>query len=235
MIFDIILVAIFIILIIVNVWRGFAKSLASILSAVGAYFGATALGGMIANFIYDSLIQPAVTKAVKDAVVNVSNQTADGVVSALPTWLTGLMNISAEDLTKLLQQPISEASGSIAETVNTAIRPIAIGIITALATVILFLLLIIILRKLITRPIVLLFRFPILIFVNRLLGAVIGFIDAFLLVSMLAYLTKLIIVNASPQSSWFNESTIYNSFIFYHFYSGNIFSWISSLITGIKI
>ena len=131
--------------------------------------------------------------------------------------------------------PGKVGGATIADTVNTAIRPIAIGIITALATVILFLLLIIILRKLITKPIVLLFRFPILNFVNRLLGAVIGFIDAFLLVSMLAYLTKLIIVNASPQSSWFNESTIYNSFIFYHFYSGNIFSWISSLITGIKI
>lgn len=235
MIFDIILVGIFIVLIIINVWRGFAKSLASILAAVGSYFGATALGGFIANFIYSSLIQPAIIKAVNDAIVNVSTKTADGVVSSLPSWLTGLMNISAEDLTKLLEQPISGASDSIADAVNTAVRPIAIGIITALATVILFLLFIIILRKLITRPIVLLFRFPILNFINRVLGAVIGFIDAFLLVSMLAYLTKLIIVNASPQSSWFNESTIYNSFIFYHFYSGNIFSWISSLITGIKI
>ena len=232
MIFDIILIAVFIILIIVNVWRGFARSLASVIAAVASYFAAAALGGLIANFIYDSLIQPAVKKAVNEAIVNVSNQTADGVVSSLPSWLTGLLNISSKDFSKLLEQPISNASGSIADAVNSAIRPIATGIIMVMVTIILFLLLIIILRKLITKPLVHLFRFPVLNFVNRFLGAVIGFVDAFLLVSMFAYLTKLIIVNTSPQSSWFNESTIYNSFIFYHFYSGNIFSWISSLILG---
>ncbi len=235
MIFDIILIVIVLVTIIINIWRGFAKSLASILAAVASYFGATALGRIIADFIYNSLIQPAIIKAVNDAIVNVSNKTAAGVASSLPSWLPGLMNISADDISKLLEQPISNASDSIADAVNTAVRPIAIGIITVILTAVLFLLLFIILRKLITRPIVMLFRFPILNFINRSLGAVIGLIDAFLLVSMLAYLTKLIIVNANPQSSWFNESTIYNSFIFYHFYSGNIFSWISSLITGIKI
>ena len=232
MIFDIILIAIFIILIIINVCRGFARSLASIIAVVVSYFSAAALGGVIANYIYITLIQPAVTKAVNDSIVNVSTQTADGVVSSLPTWLTGLMNISADDFANLLKQPISDASGTIADAVNSAVKPVATGIITAMATVILFLLFVIILRKLITKPLVRLFRFPVLNFVNRFLGAVIGFVDAFLLVSMLAYLTKLIIVNANPQSGWFNESTIYNSFIFYHFYSGNIFSWVSSLITG---
>ena len=232
MIFDIILVAIFFILIVINIWRGFAKSLASIIAAVASYFASAALGSLLANFIYNSLIQPAVTKAVNEAIVSVSNQTADGVVSSLPSWLTGLLSISSEDLTKLLEQPLSGASGTITEAVNSALRPIVTAIITAIATAILFLLLIIILRKLITKPLVALFHFPILNFFNRFLGAVIGFVDAFLLVSMLAYLTKLIIVNIAPQSSWFNESTIYNSFIFYYFYSGNIFSWTGSLIAG---
>ena len=232
MIFDIILIAVFIILIIVNVWRGFARALASIIAVVASYFGATALGGILAGYIYDSLIHPAVIKAVNDAIVSVSDQTANGVVSSLPSWLTGLMNISAEDFSELLEQPISNASDTIAAAVDSAVRPIAVGIVTTLATIILFLLLMIILKKLITKPLVRLFRFPVLNFVNRFLGAVICFVDAFLLVSMLAYLSKLIIENASPQSSWFNESTIYNSFIFYHFYSGNIFSWIVSLIPG---
>ena len=232
MIFDIILIAIFIILIIVNVWRGFAKALASVISAVAAYFGAAALGGVIAAYIYDALLEPVVTKAVNDAFSNLSAQTADGVVSALPSWLTGLLNISADDFSKLLEQPLFNASGTIAGSVNNAVRPIAIGILTSILTVILFLILIFILRKLLTKPMVALFRFPVLSFFNRFLGGVIGFVDAFLLVSLLAYLTKLIIVNVNPQSAWLNESTIYNSFIFYHFYSGNIFSWIVSLIAG---
>lgn len=232
MIFDIILIAIFIILIIVNVWRGFARSLASIIAVIVSYFSAAALGGLLAKYIYSTFVQPAVTKAVNEAIANVSTQTADGVVSSLPSWLTGLLSISSQDLTKVMEKPISEASGTIADAVNAAVCPVATGIITVMATVILFLLFVIILRKLITKPLVGLFRFPVLNFVNRFLGALIGFVDAFLLVSMLAYLTKLIIMYAAPQSSWFNESTIYNSFIFYHFYSGNIFSWIVSLITG---
>ena len=232
MIFDIILIAIFIILIIINVWRGFARSLASILAVIISYFSAAALGRLIAGFIYTTFVQPAVTKAVNEAVASVSTQTADGVVSALPSWLTDLLNFSSQDYAKLLDQPIDKASGAIADAVNAAVQPVATGIITAVATVILFLLLVIILRFLITKPLVHLFRFPVLNFFNRFFFFLFGFVDAFLLVSMLAYLTKLIIVNAHPQSSWFNESTIYNSFIFYHFYSGNIFSWLMSLITG---
>ena len=89
-----------------------------------------------------------------------------------------------------------------------------------------------ILQRIMVRPLVRLFRFPVLNVINRVGGAVIGLIDAVLLVCMLAYLTKLIIVNVGSNSSWFNESTINNSFIFYHFYSGNIFTWIGSLISG---
>ena len=90
----------------------------------------------------------------------------------------------------------------------------------------------IILQRILVRPLSHLFRFPVLNVINRVGGAVIGLIDAVLLVCMFAYLTKLIIVNVGTSSSWFNESTINNSFIFYHFYSGNIFTWIGSMISS---
>ena len=232
MIFDIILILIFIVLIIVNICRGIARSLANIIACVLAYLGAAAVGQFLADYLYETLVKPAVTKAVTDAIVNASSDAANGVVSSLPAWLTGLLNLSAEDLTTVMQEPISNASGTISEAVNKAIQPVATGLMVVFITVILFLLLFFILRWILKKPMELIFSFPILNAVNRLLGAVIGFVDAFLLVSMLAYLTKVIIVNFHPQSAWFNESIIYNSFIFYYFYSGNIFSWIISLITG---
>ena len=232
MIFDIIVILIFITLIIINVVRGAAKSLAGILTVVVSYFASTALGKMAGAYLYDIFVKPALTQAVTNAVSNVSADAANGVVSALPSWLTGLLSISAEDFSKLLKEPINNVSGTVSDAVNQAVQPVATGILTFFITILLFLIIWIILRKILVKPIVGLFRLPVLNFINRLLGFVLGAVDAFLLVSMLAYLTKLIIGCMSIRSSWFNESTIYNSFIFYHFYSGNIFTWISSLITG---
>ena len=88
------------------------------------------------------------------------------------------------------------------------------------------------LRLVLVKPLIALFRFPVLNTLNRVAGGVIGFIDAVLVVSMAAYLIKLILVNIGSNSTWFNEETINKSFIFSHFYSGNIFTWIGSLISG---
>ena len=232
MIFDIILIVIFLILIAVNIWRGAAKSLANILSAVIAYFAATALGQVIAAWTYDGLVKPAISQAVSNALTNVSADAANTVVNSLPTWLTGLLDVSGDDLSNVLAEPLANVNGTITNAVDAAVKPVAIGLLSFFITVILFLIFLLILRVILVKPLVRLFRFPILNGINRFLGAVIGFVDAFLLVSMLAYLTKLILVNIGSHLTWFNESTIYNSFIFYHFYSGNIFTWIGSMVSG---
>ena len=232
MIFDIILVVIFIVLIVVNIHRGAARSLAGILATVLSYIGATALGKLIASAMYSNLVRPALEKAVSDAVANVSTDAAGTVVDSLPSWLTGLLNLTSDDFSNILSEPIANVNQTITKAVDAAVQPVANGLMTFFITIILFFVFMILLRLILVKPMVKLFRFPGLNAVNRVLGAVIGIVDALLLVSMLAYLTKLILQNIGSNSGWFNESTIYNSFIFYHFYSGNIFTWISSWIIG---
>ena len=232
MIFDIILVVIFIVLIVINIHRGAAKSLAGILATVLSYIGATALGKMLAAATYSGLVRPALDKAVSDAVSNVSADAAGSVLESLPKWLTGLMDISSDDFTNILSGPIANVNQTVTKAVDAAVQPVAEGLLTFFITIILFFVFMILLRFILVKPLVRLFRFPGLRAINRVLGAVIGVIDALLLVCMLAYLMKLILQNIGSNSTWFNESTIYNSFIFYHFYSGNIFTWISSLVTG---
>ncbi len=232
MVFDIIVILIFIGLIALNVFRGAARSLARFIATLISYLGATALGQWLSLLSYNSIVRPAMEKAVTNAVNGVSTEAADSIISALPSWLTGITDLKAEDLTNAFSGPISNATGTITEAVNTAVKPVACGILTFFITIIIFLFLMMILQRILVKPLVRLFRFPVLNVVNRVGGAVIGLIDAILLVCMLAYLTKLIIVNVGSNSSWFNESTINNSFIFYHFYSGNIFTWIGSLISG---
>ena len=94
----------------------------------------------------------------------------------------------------------------------------------------LFLILSLLLRLILLKPFLSLFEAPGISAVNTFFGGVIGFVDAFLIVSLLAYLLKLLMPLISSEAGILNESTIYNSFIFYHFYSGNIFSALVSLI-----
>lgn len=232
MIFDVIVVVIFIVLIALNIYRGAARSLARLIATVVSYLTATAIGQWLSQLSYNAIVRPALEKAVTNAVSGVSTKAADGIISALPSWLTGITNLDAEDLTRAFSDPISNATDTISEAVNTAVKPVACGILTFFITIIVFLFLMMILQRILVRPLARLFRFPVLNVINRVGGAVIGVIDAVLLVCMLAYLTKLILVNVGSNSSWFNESTINNSFIFYHFYSGNIFTWIGSMISG---
>ncbi len=232
MVFDVIVVLIFIVLIVLNIFRGAARSLARLIATVISYLAATALGQWLSLLSYNAIVRPAMEKAVTNAVSGVSGKAADSIITALPSWLTGITNLDAEDLTRAFSDPISNATDTISEAVNTAVKPVACGIMTFFITLLAFLFLMIILQRILVIPLSHLFRFPVLNVINRVGGAVIGLIDAVLLVCMFAYLTKLIIVNVGSNSSWFNESTINNSFIFYHFYSGNIFTWISSMISG---
>ena len=231
MIFDLIVVLIFVGLIALNVYRGAARSLARFIASLISYLSATAIGQWLSLLSYNAIVKPAMEKAVTNAVNGVTNEAADSIVSALPTWLTGLTNLKAEDLTNALSGPISNATDTITGAVNTAVKPVACGILTFFITIMVFLLFMLILQKILVRPLARLFRFPVLNVVNRVGGAVIGLIDAILLVCMAAYLIKLVLVNVGSNSSWFNETTINNSFIFKHFYSGNIFTWIGSLIS----
>lgn len=235
MIFDVIVILVFIIVITICVIRGAARSLARLIALLIAYFAATALGQWLSLVIYGSIVEPAVEKAVANAVSGVSTQAADSIISALPSWLTGLLDVDSKDITGAFAEPITNATGTITNAVDAAVKPVACAILTFFITILIFLFLMIILQKILVTPLAALFRFPVLNVINRLGGFVIGLISAVLMVCMFAYLTKLILVNIGSTSSWFNESTINNSFIFYHFYSGNIFTWISSMITGVKI
>lgn len=231
MIYDLILIIIFIVLIAINVHRGAAKALAGILTAIVSYAAATALGRLLAGFIYDAIIRPSLESAVSNAVTDISTQTAGNIANTLPGWLTGLLHLSGENITDALADPIAGAGETISQAVNAAVQPIAVNLLTFFITILLFLLFLFILRKLIVKPLLRVFDFPVIRTVNRFLGGVIGFADAFLLVSMCAYLIRLLLNNSDGYiSDWLNESTIYNSFIFYHFYSGNIFTAISSLL-----
>lgn len=230
MIYDVILVGIFILMIVINAHRGAAKALAGMLCSLVAYLAATALGKIASDWIYETFIRPEIDKAVINAVSSAAANTTEAITTSLPAWLAGLLKINSVDLSTVVGNNISKNAAAITTVVNDTVKPLAVGIVSVLATVLLFFLIYYLLKLLVVRPVLKLFELPGIRGVNRFFGGVIGLIDAFLLVSLLAYLLKLLMPAISSQSGIFNESTIYNSFIFYHFYSGNIFTAITSAI-----
>lgn len=230
MIYDLILILLFLALIIFNAVRGAAKALAGILVSVVSYLAATYLGRLFSVFVYDTLMKPAVNKAITSAVTDMGNGAVSKVNETAPAWLSGLMKISGVDLQSLADGKLTLTADAACEAVNTAIRPVAVDIITFLLTIVFFLLLRLIIGKLLIKPLLGVFRLPGIRAVDSILGGLIGFIDAFLIASLLSYLLKLLMPYIGSEAGIFNESTIYNSFIFYHFYSGNIFTVLVSWI-----
>ncbi len=224
MIYDVITAAIFLILITVYAYRGAARSIAGIISSLIAYAAAAPLGKLLSVWLYRQFVSPAINRAVVSAFDELAAGNVQSALDSVPGWLGGMISAAGLDMPDLTSSALGQSADAVCDTVNTAVQPIAVGLLSALSTAVLFLLLVVILRLLITKPLLHVFDFPGLRGVNRVLGGVIGFVNAFLLVSLIAYLLGLLMPAIGKETGWLNESTIYNSFIFSRFYSGNIFT-----------
>ncbi len=232
MIFDIILIAVFAVLIFVAMRRGAVRSLANVIACIVSFFGATALGRLLADYCYKWFVEPAIEKAVSNAITNVSSDVSAGIADALPGWVTALLNTSGADIGGLFTKPIVASKDVLVTAVNKGVYPVAIALLTFFITIILAILLLMLTKRFLIPLLIGVFKLPVLRTVDKVLGIAVGFVEALLLMCLFAYLTKLFLANIGSTSSWFNEEKIYNSFIFKHIYDVNIFTWLGSLIKG---
>ena len=230
MIFDVLLTAIFALLIFICYKHGAVRSLSRVIIYIVSYFSATIIGRLLADLSYQTYVKPAIEQSVSKSLENVSANTAEAVIEALPDWLTALIGMDKQTLLSLFSGPVSSANNSIIETVCNVVKPITMGLLSFFITILLFFAILMICRKILIRPLEKVFDLPVLKTVNHVVGGVVGFVQALLLVMMIAYLMRLILSNIGSTSAWLNEATINKSFIFKYLYRGNIFTWISSLI-----
>lgn len=233
MIYDLILLAIFITFIIIGVVRGAAKALIGIVVSFVSYLLASMLAKMISIWIYTSFISPAIHQAVTDAINGIASGasgTTSDMISAMPQWLVFALNLSDCDVSGLITTMGYGMADQAGAAIDAAVQPVMVGFLSLLLTIGLYLLIHFLLHLLAVRPILKMFDLPGISAVNRVFGGILGFIEAFVIVSMLAYLLRLILPQIHSGVSFLNESTIYNSFIFYYFYSGNIFAVLTGWI-----
>ena len=233
MILDIFCVALFILFIVIGVKLGAFRMLFGLAADFVSYLAASWISGFAAAHIYTAFIRPTVIKSITAASNDMIIGRADSALSSLPWWLKSAISLTGADLSSGADTLYADISDSIAQTVNTAVQPIITGFLSILLTLILYLLIRFILVKLFKKPLVKIFELPVIGTVNKFFGAVLGAIESLLIIMMLAYLLKLLLPYIGTEAWIIDETTIYNSLIFYHFYSGNIFTALSLWITGI--
>lgn len=226
MIYDIITILIILAFVIIGAARGAAKTLLGLLGTALSFIGAVFLGKLFSDMIYNAWIKDSIVSTVTKTVSDATGSIAAGAESALPDFLKSLLALSGESLDSTAAATASQA----AVAVEQALGPVIVALMAVVLTVVLFLILGLVIKLVIVRPLSKMFEDSPLKGINRFFGGVLGLVEAVMTVCLLAYLLKIVLPAVHPDSYFFSESTVYNSYIFYHFYSGNIFTAITSIL-----
>ena len=221
MIYDIIVIAILLISVIVGYNRGAAKTVVSLLGCVLSIILAAFLGDFCADLVYDSYLRQAIIDSVSSTVTN--SGATELVTADLPPFVSFAMILTSFDYTNALQTSLDSLPQAIAVGFETAIKPVVMSVLTFILTALIFILLYFVFRFVLRAILDFVFRLPVLKGLNKFFGAVLSLIGGLLLVSFLAFLLNIVMPFITDIPFYLSESTIYNSYIFYHFYSGNIF------------
>lgn len=200
MIFDIILLLIFVLAVVWGAYRGAVRTVLGIVAFLLAGFMAVKIGVYLAPEIYDRFFSESIASAIQDNLpsatdaVSSANQ-AEAALNALPESIRNLAAAAGIDL-NIIQAQLSsyQYSGSdIAQSIEgSVIAPLVTTVCKVLIAIIAFILIYIILRLLICL-IDRFFDLPVLGTVNRVLGGVLGAVKGVFLVAILGFLVIILV------------------------------------------
>ena len=227
MIYDILVIAILIISLVIGYHRGAAKTVVSLFGFILSFVLAVFLGDYLAELIYNGYLSEAIINGVSTSVVN--SGATNLATASLPAFVSFAMMLTGFDYEGALQNSLNNLPDAIAVGFEAAIKPVVLSVLTFVLTALVFIILYFVFRFIFVKILNFIFKLPIIRSLNKVLGAVFSLLSGLLLVCFIAFLLNLIMPYIENIPYWLSESTIYNSYIFYHFYSGNIFNAIISV------
>ncbi|MBQ6626974.1 MAG: CvpA family protein [Ruminococcus sp.] len=228
MILDVIIIVLLIISLFVGYKLGAARVILSLLGYVFALFVATFLGEYLSSVLYDSFVSPSVIDVVTQAL-NAEVYDINSAVSELPLIARFSLFVTGYDLNSAITGD-GGVTTSLAIAIESALKPVVQAVLSAVLIFILFFAVYFIYRLTIYKLLIKIFRLPLLRFFNSLFGAVGGVLILTLFVSLFALILRIVSPFVEHMPFILSTSTIYNSYIFYHFYSGNIFYKLISIL-----
>lgn len=229
MILDILVVLIFVLLAVYGYKKGASYTLVSLFGMFVCLILAATLADIVSTVFYDTFISEKVFLGVSQYVSDSKTVILSQTVDSYPSFVRFLVEITGYSDSEALSISVENVSDKVAIAAEIAIKPLVVSVISIGFTLIFFILFYILFRVFLTKPLTAVFKLPLINTLDSVCGVVLSFGTSYLLVSFIAFILRLLIPVCDNMPIFFNESTIYNSYIFYYLYSGNIFYNIISL------
>ena len=229
MILDVIIIMLCVVAVFVGWKLKVSQMLLALLGNIISVIISAFLGDYLAPIIYDAYIKPGIIESLSQSV----SSTTGGYISAveeLPAFVKFVLSLCGMSSDADLPQMNENLSISVADAIEASINPMIISVLSIILSALIFSLVFLIYRFLIMHFLLKVFKLPVLSGIDSFLGALCGILVAIVLVSFFAFLLRTITPYVEHMPFWLSESTIYNSYIFYHFYNGNIFYNVISIL-----
>lgn len=226
MIYDALTLAVVLLCIVIGYVRGAAKTVVSFVGYIVSFLVSVFLGDLLTQLIYDNFISEKIIDSIQETFTTQAVTTS----VELPPFVSFVLKFTGFDYENALVKAIDNAPSTVAIAFETAVKPIIVSVLSFLLTAVIFILVSLLFRLIVRKILMFVFELPVISSINKMLGALCGAVNSVFIISFIAFLLKLLMPYMNDIPYMFCESTIYNSYIFYHFYSGNIFNAIISVI-----
>ena len=207
-ILDLIILAIIVICVLISARKGFVKTIIGIAGLVLAVVLAITLSTPLANFTYDKIVEPAVTGTIENAISNVTdkaeNIVKENVYESLPGFVQNNIDLSEFE--------ISAGENAAAAITESAVKPVALSLLKAVFSLILFVILSFVVRIL-SKILNSIFSFSILGKANKLLGGALGAVQGVVFALIFILITN-VLISLTGGFFIFTQESIDSSFIF---------------------
>ena len=199
---DLIFIGIVVVCVLISIKKGFVRSLIEVVGCILAIVIALSIGSVVANYVYDNNIEPAVVSSIENKISEKNEDT----VASLPTYIQSfldMVNVDVDSLTGTHEKAVEIAQD---------IKPAAVGAVKAIASFILFIILMIVV-KILARLLNSLFKGAILGSANKLLGGLFGGVKGLVFASAFCMIVYFVASITASDFLFFSDDAIKGSFI----------------------
>jgi len=216
---DLIVISIIALCIFISAKRGFVKVFVEVVGFIIAITLTFTISTPLANFTYDKIIEPPISKAVNDVITNSSENIQDNAWNSLPDYVTNnaeKFGISVEDFQNKISENINSGSETaVKSALQDIIKPIITKILGLIYSIVILLILLFVV-KILAKFLNKLFSFSIIGKVNTFLGGIVGIPKGIIFAILFCMLISLIVT--FNNGFWiFTSANIQKTYIFKFF------------------
>ena len=228
MILDVIIIALALIAVLIGWKLKASRMLLALLGNIIAVIISALLGDYLSDVVYSTYIKDKIIESLT-ATIQPNVESITDAFSQLPMFVRFSLNITGFSVDKELATATSDITHSLATNIESAMSSVVISVLSVVLSMLIFAVVYLLYRFLIMHFLLKVFELPLVSGVDSFLGSICAVVVIAVLVMFFAFMLRMITPYVCDMPFWLSESTIYNSYIFYHFYSGNIFYKVISI------